>query len=190
MANESELDSLARRFGAFERKVFEYKTLSPGFAAWVKNLMRRRGEIVLVVPRPAGRILLHTKEHYPENIYRLPTGGIHQGEDVEDAAEREGEEELGFEPESLRLLGVLDNVFWLEGERLSYPSFVFKTELFAKKPKPTDPDEPISGFRDADGDELRLVALTLASLPRQWGEWGRFRSTSHMWLAERLQNSE
>lgn len=185
MPDEKEIRRLARRFGEFERATFKYQDISPAFGEWVKRLTRRRGEIVLVVPRGDGRVLLHTKPHYPDNIYRLPTGGIHPGEDAVTAARRETYEEIGFKPKNLKLRGVLDNVFWVNKENLVYPSFVFETEEFTREPAPTDPDEQISGFRDADVLELRAIAHELASLPLNWREWGIFRGAAHGWLADR-----
>jgi ADP-ribose pyrophosphatase YjhB (NUDIX family) len=143
---------------------------------------------VLVVPRGGGQVLLHTKPHYPEEVYRLPTGGIHPDEDAVDAAKREGYEEIGLKVKGLQLLGVLDNVFWLGDEKLVYPSFVFQTKEFTSKPKPQDRDELISGFRDVDVTELRATAFQLASLPGGWRDWGRFRAAAHAWLASRLMN--
>lgn len=185
MADEKEIKQLSRLFGEFERATFEYRDISPAFGEWVKRLTRRRGEIVLVVPRGDGRVLLHTKPHYPEDIYRLPTGGIHPGEDAVIAAKRETYEEIGFKPKHLKLHGVLENVFWVNQQALVYPSFVFETEEFTRKPAPTDPGEEISGFRDAETIELRAIAHELASLPLNWSEWGKFRGAAHAWLADR-----
>ncbi len=185
MANPDEIEKLKKRFGNFERASFEYKNISPAFSEWVKRLTRRRGEIVLVVPRGDGRVLLHTKPHYPEGVYRLPTGGIHPGEDAAVAAKREGFEEIGFSANELQLLGVLDNVFWVNGEQYVYPSFVFQTQEFTRTPNPTDPEEAISGFRDVGVVEFRAAATQLAQLPAAWHEWGRFRAAPHAWLAER-----
>jgi 8-oxo-dGTP pyrophosphatase MutT (NUDIX family) len=184
---EQEIAELARQYGEPGRATFEFTALSNGFGEWVTNLTRRRGEIVLVVPRAPGYVLLHTKSHYPENVYRLPTGGIHQGEAADDAARRESDEEIGFHPASLRLWGVLENVFFVQGKELVYPSFVFETEPFTAAPNPTDPEEAISGFMDADVMELQATAHYLASLPGQWREWGLFRAAAHRWLAARMQ---
>lgn len=184
MSSEKEIEKLRRRFGEFERATFEYKQISVGFGEWIKRLSKRRGEVVLIVPRGDGQVLLHTKPHYPEGIYRLPTGGIRPDEDAEDAARREGYEEIGFKPKKVRLLGVLDNVFRVKDTEYIYPSFVFLTREFTGNPKPTDPDELISGFREADRMGIRATALQLASLPGAWHEWGRFRAMPHLWLAE------
>lgn len=188
MSNDNELEKLARRFGEFERAVFEYKSLSPGFSEWIAKAMRRRGEILLVIPRGNGRVLLHTKPHYPDGVYRLPTGGIHRGEEVVDAAKREAYEEIGFKLKSkeLKLLGLLENVFWVRETRLVYASFVFETREFLDTPAPTDPDEAISGFCDVDEMELRATGYHLASLPMHWREWGKFRAAAHLWLADRM----
>ncbi len=188
MLHANELAELTRRFGEFERAVFEYKHLSVGFSEWVAKVTRRRGEIVMVVPRGDGRVLLHTKPHYPDSVYRLPTGGIHRGEDAADAAKREAYEEIGFKSKNkeLKLLGILENVFWVREQKLVYPSFVFETREFSKTPRPTDPDELISGFCDVDALELRAAGNHLASLPLPWREWGRFRAAAHLWLADRM----
>lgn len=186
MADLSQVKKLVKRFGAFERATFEFKIESPAFAAWVRNMMRRRGEIVLVVPRGDGRVLLHTKPHYPDAVFRLPTGGVRPKEPAADAAKRETYEEIGFKPRALKLLGVLDNVFSLGETEYVYPSFVFQTEEFTRAPKPTDRREGISGFRDVDALSLRAVARQLENLPKQWREWGRFRAAPHAWLAERV----
>jgi ADP-ribose pyrophosphatase YjhB (NUDIX family) len=186
MDAEQEIAVLARVYGEPARAAFEFTVQSDGFTVWLRRLTQRRGEIVVVVPRGHGRVLLHRKPHYPENVYRLPTGGVEKGEAVADAAQREFYEELGFQPQSLRLLGVLDNVFVLPNERLVYPSFVLRTEEYTQPPTPMDLDEQISGFSDADVMELRAAAHYLASLPGPWREWGQFRAAAHQWLVKEL----
>lgn len=183
MALEAEIQQLARSYGDPARATFEFTDLTAAFAEWVTHLTRRRGEIILQVPRGAGRVLLHTKAHYPEGVYRLPTGGIQPNEAVDVAARRECLEELGFVPQTLQLRAIFENIFWVKAQRLVYPSFLFQTEAYTKNPAPTDPAESISGFMDADLDELRAAAHYLSSLPGNWREWGKFRAASHDWLA-------
>ena len=76
----------------------------------------RRAEICYVMHQgdPARGLLLHIKTYYPEGAYRLPTGGIMQGEGVVDTLGREIYEETGLilgngrnEVRLERLLGVL-----------------------------------------------------------------------------------
>ncbi|MCS7179708.1 MAG: NUDIX domain-containing protein, partial [Anaerolineae bacterium] len=49
----------------------------------------REGEVVLLLRRADGSLLLHTKTFYPDGVYRLPSGGIRRGEKVLAAAARE-----------------------------------------------------------------------------------------------------
>jgi 8-oxo-dGTP pyrophosphatase MutT (NUDIX family) len=148
--------------------------------------VRRRGEVVLAVPRPGGRFLLHTKSTYPDNVYRLPGGGINPSEAVEHAARREMGEELGFDLELTRFIGVVENEFLLGDEGLAYPTYVLLTEPTAMVPRVMDPSEPIAGFRDATLEEIREVVRRLLSLPDEWQPWGQFRAEPHAMLLERL----
>lgn len=184
MAAQNEIDGLARLYGEPQRVSFRFLVRSPGFREWVQRLTRRRGEIVLIVPRAQDRVLLHTKPHYPQGIYRLPTGGIHFGEAADAAARREAYEEIGFKPQTLRFVGLLTNTFIVQDDPLVYPSYVFETEAFTLKPAPTDLSEPISGFQDAGAAALDAVAMQLRGLTGGWQEWGSFRAAPHAWLAK------
>lgn len=180
---DAEIESLAERYGNPWRQAHEYTVRSTEFANWVKKLTRRRGEVILIVPRGEGRVLLHTKPYYPDSVYRLPTGGIHQGEAADVAARREALEETGLDAEPNRLLGVLENIFLLEGKRIVYPSFIFEMPALSKTPHPIDLDEPISGYSDASPKRLGLIAEQLDSLKDGWAEWGKFRAVPHKLLA-------
>jgi 8-oxo-dGTP pyrophosphatase MutT (NUDIX family) len=185
MADEKEIRELAQRYGNPERASFRHVTITPGFREWVRRLTRRRGEVVLVVPRGRGQVLLHTKPHYPPEVYRLPTGGIRTDEAADAAARREAFEEVGWNPRTLELIGVLENTFLIEGNHIAYPSYVFQTEEYLAAPAPKDQEEIISGFRAVDSSGLRTLAHLLSGLPDGWHEWGRFRAASHRWLANR-----
>lgn len=182
---DAEIESLAKRYGKPWRQAHEYIVRSNEFANWVKKLTRRRGEVILIVPRGKGRVLLHTKPYYPEGVYRLPTGGIHQGEAADLAARREALEETSLDAEPKRLLGVLENIFLVEGKRIVYPSFIFEMPALSQAPHPTDSDEPISGFCDASPEKLGRVGEQLDSLKSGWAEWGAFRAVPHRLLGEK-----
>ena len=57
----------------------------PFLTAYPQNLLRdgRAAESAYLLYRgqPGTGILLHTKSYYPEQPYRLPTGGLAPGED-------------------------------------------------------------------------------------------------------------
>lgn len=82
---------------------------------------------------------LTTGESEADSAYILPKGGVDPGEEIEQAAQREIEEEAGFS--QLRLLGALGS-----RERLNFTKsrwvtthyFLYETDETA--PKPTDPN--------------------------------------------------
>ena len=123
-----------------------------------------------------------------EAVYRLPSGGIHQGERVEDAARREAYEELGFEPGIVRFIGMVENAFALDEGKPVYPSFILETKPIPGSPRATDPDEAISGFREIGIRELPKIVEQLDSLAPSWQPWGHFRAAPHALVAEVFQN--
>jgi len=67
-----------------------------------------KNDAVAVVCLRDGRVIL-TKEYRSasQNIqWRLPAGGVHEGEDLKDAAIRETREEVGLEPLDIKLLKI------------------------------------------------------------------------------------
>jgi ADP-ribose pyrophosphatase YjhB (NUDIX family) len=186
---EAEIGGLARRVGVPRRWRREYETTSEQ-AGWVKKMLKRRGEVILVVPTAEGRIWLHTKQFYPPGVYRLPSGGIHQRESVEEAASRELYEEMGFKPELARFLGVVENVFKFDRETLVYPSYILETRSITDPPSVSDPDEAISGFREIDIRELGKIVEQLDSLASAWQPWGHFRAAPHALVAEAMASNE
>lgn len=189
-AREREIAEVARLYGTPQRRTHEIVAHSPDFTRWVVKLTRRRGEIVLVVPRGEGRVLLHTKPHYPDRVYRLPTGGMHPGERIVDAARREAREELGYLGEIVQFIGVLEYVIRVGRNQFEYPSYIIELGEFKGIPQPTDTQERISGFRDAAPNELRQIARQLKTLPGNWAEWGRFRAIPHEILAQLLSGGQ
>jgi 8-oxo-dGTP pyrophosphatase MutT (NUDIX family) len=99
-ATTRELADLAARYG-------EPLVVDAPIADDSDDPIRRRdryGEVCMVVRRPNGKVLLSIKTFYPRGAYRLPTGGIHEGEPVYDALLRETVEETGLETTVERFL--------------------------------------------------------------------------------------
>lgn len=84
--------------------------------------------------------LLHVKK---ENYYKLPGGGIEEGEDIKTALDRECEEELGIEVEVIREIGII--IEFRTKFKLHQTSYCFiaKTSSEKKNPKFTDGEKSL-----------------------------------------------
>jgi 8-oxo-dGTP pyrophosphatase MutT (NUDIX family) len=199
----SEFDALCRQWGALphlrQPLPVDHPFLTGENQLLVSN--RRRAEICYIMHRGsvADGVLLHIKTFYPRGAYRLPTGGIHQGEQVMETLAREIEEETGMnvgdganQVQVERCLGV---VSYELAHRGLGQTFVFATYHFlVKMPRDgvintLDPEEHIGGWEWRKPNELLAVADTLEQVGKTtpaWGDWGRFRALSHRFVAERL----
>jgi 8-oxo-dGTP pyrophosphatase MutT (NUDIX family) len=161
----------------------------------------RRAEICYVMHRgdPAAGLLLHIKRFYPPGAYRLPTGGIHQGEAVLATLVREIYEETGLavgeEPGQVRIERCLGVVRYALAHQTQAQLFDFATYHFlvqmpaAGKLAPLDPDEQISGWQWRPPAELTAVAGLLEGVGQShplWADWGRYRALSHRFVAAQL----
>ena len=147
---------------------------------------KRRAEVVLAIRRAGGRVLLQTKAFYPRGTYRLPSGGIYEGEPLLEAVRREMLEETGLQARIVCFLGVLCYRFRRHGQPQERASYVFLLEDGAGKPVPRDQAEGISGFREVAPEELEAVARQLEAMPGEWAVWGRFRALVHRFAAEAM----
>ncbi len=146
----------------------------------------REAEVVLVLRRADGCVLLQTKLFYPPGAYRLPSGGIRADEDVLAAVLRETREETGLPARPVRFLGVLRYRFEHCAQPMERASYVFLLEAGPGRPWPQDEAEQISGFREVPPGELVAVAEQLERLPGEWAVWGRFRALVHRFVAEAM----
>lgn len=151
--------------------------------AWAEAVRGRDGEVVLVLRRPDGRVLLHTKPFYPPDTWRLPSGGVEPGESPQAAAAREIAEETGRPARLERLLGILTYQVRGAGETIPFGSYVFLVATPGGRPAPRDAGERIAGFRWVPPHELEGVAAHLRGLAPPWRGWGTFRSLPHRFVA-------
>jgi hypothetical protein len=138
----------------------------------------RMGEVVLLLRRADGQVLLHTKSFYPPGTYRLPSGGIRPNETVMDAARREAAEETGLSARELHPLGLVTYTLRDGRRRCFFHSWLVVADVEGE-PNANDGDERIAGFRWVGPDELLQVPEALRTLPTEWGGWGRFRALAH-----------
>ena len=166
---DAEVASLARRYGRPRNlvhvlPVIEFGPLNRG----------REAEVAMAIRRPNGLFLLQTKESYPADTFRLPTGGIKRGEAIEHALMRETEEETSLIVEVSRFVAVL-TYRAAAGPRV-FSSYLFTLEERGGTLRVGDPTEGISGWLEADREQLDAAAQRLRACPAPWDSWGQFRA--------------
>jgi 8-oxo-dGTP pyrophosphatase MutT (NUDIX family) len=143
-------------------------------------------EVVLVVPRPGGKVLLHTKAFYPPGTYRLPTGKMNPGEEPDAAFAREFREELGMDGVIDRKLGIQHCKLVAGSKSIDFISHIYLARESDFQPIPQDEDEQITGFKEVQLVELSQTADDLMNLTGKWRDWGRFRALAHEFAAKAL----
>jgi 8-oxo-dGTP pyrophosphatase MutT (NUDIX family) len=184
-----ELESLEERYGGLPREHHRLATGAPMQREWYGRLGTRRGEILLVIERPDGRVLVHTKHEYPTGAYRLLSGGIRWNESVLEALPRELAEETGWALHDERLIGVVSYEFVAERATTPFVSYVFHLPSGAGSPRSRDSTEGISGFRWVTPGEIAGLAESLRRLPEDIPgrtDWARFRAIAHDFVGRLL----
>lgn len=162
---------------------------------------RRRAEICYIMHQgdPAQGVLLHIKTFYPAGAFRLPTGGIHEGESVMETLAREIEEETGLlvgtgsdQVQVQRFLGTMAYEFAHRslGRSYNFATYYFLVQMpLGATLNPQDPAESIGGWQWRPPAELPQVADFLhhvGALDPVWADWGRYRALSHQFVAAAL----
>jgi ADP-ribose pyrophosphatase YjhB (NUDIX family) len=168
-----DLGWLRKRYGKFP---LVEAVLADGDFAPMRGGGGRRSEVAMAIRRPSGGILVQTKVFYPPGTFRLPTGGIKDGEDVEHALLREVHEESNLDVEIERLVAVIDHSA-SEG-KIPFRSYMFLLREIGGTLKVNDPDEQISGWDERDLAGLEQAARALRDLDGTWRRWGQFRAVA------------
>lgn len=179
------LAEAAQRYGQPEVREYDLGDAGDEERFW-EMWQKRPAEVVLAICRPGGRVLLQTKAFYPPGTYRLPSGGVREGEPLLEAVQREMLEETGLQANPQRFLGILCYRFRRGGRPQVRASYVFVLENGAGTPAPRDEAERISGFREVPLADLEAVAQQLEGMQGEWAPWGRFRALAHRFVAEAM----
>jgi len=184
----AETEALIARYGPTLQRGCQFQLDEKGYAYWwqVKAFVRR-AEVVMFVRRPDGRLLVHTKGHYPPATYRLPTGGVFWGEPVLDALAREQWEELGLRLPPVAMPGLIHYALQHGGQTIPFDSYIFLLQMDDDAvPVTQDACEAISELCWIEPTRLPAVADHLRRVIRAWGDWGPFRAVVHDLIAEVL----
>lgn len=162
---------------------------------------RRRAEICYIMHQgdPWQGVLLHIKTFYPSGAYRLPTGGIHEGEAVEETLTREIFEETGLRvgagPDQVQVQHFLGFVAYefdhrTLGQIYSFATYHFLVQMpTGASLNPQDATESIAGWQWRPAATLNSQADFLEqvyTVDPVWGDWGRYRALSHRFVATAL----
>jgi ADP-ribose pyrophosphatase YjhB (NUDIX family) len=177
---QGEVATLARRYG--RPRTVSHTLPTFRFSPLNRN---RAAEVAMAIRRRNGLFLLQTKDNYPTDTFRLPTGGVMRGEAIEHALLRETHEETSLDVEVSRFAAVL--TYRAANVRQAFASYLFILEEQGGTLHSIDSAEGISGWREADLAEIDAAAERLRTCPRQWQPWGQFRALVLDALKEALQ---
>lgn len=180
--NEDEFRNICQKYSTGNAAVKDVNIhyAAPNYYNRLKSVVQRdrRGEVVFCVIRPGGRIITVTCSEYPENVYRIPTGGIGHREDILEAIFREVKEELGVEVRIRSFAGVLRICFEHENESVMFYSYIFILDETGGRLLEDASDDEISNVREVGLEELERITGELGCLSGKWQDWGIFRQVT------------
>lgn len=175
----------ARRTVELDRAYFD-RLLRPNGAERAYN------EVIMVLPRPGGKLLVGSKFYYPYGLFRLPSGRIRQLESPEEAFLRETWEETGLQPAIDTKIAEIVQTCVCGADRFEARSHVFLGSQTSEPPRALDSAERVSAYREVDLRELIAIKDRLLSMFGPWQGFGRFRSFAHdvvhEYLSTRMRN--
>ncbi len=159
------------------------------------NKTDRYGEVCMVVRRRSnGHLLTMIKTFYPQDAYRLLTGGINFGENVYDALLRETHEETGLQVDVKRFLAAIAYELNSEHETPVFYTFAFLLDESGGTLGAIDESERVEAFREIEVKDLPALAEHLRHIRHEssrhiggnWHDWGNFRAVVHEAVYEAL----
>jgi ADP-ribose pyrophosphatase YjhB (NUDIX family) len=178
MIQAEEVESLAAQYGRPSRQSFRIQADEYIYSYRWRKDSDRRAEVVFAIEDGGQGIWVHTKPHYPINIFRLPSGGVHWDEAVEDALLREVEEETGLSVSIERFLALVEYHFYRGDSTAMFASYVFHLRSHGGIPIIQD-SEPISAFYAVPLSQLARLAADLRGLNGDRQGWGQWRALAH-----------
>ena len=141
--------------------------------------LRKQQEVLFIPLFPDNRTVVHSKFFFPRGIFRLLTGTVNKGEDVDKAAKRELEEETGLKKVKMyKVLLIEHNIKTKYGNRKFY-TWVYLIPTEKEYLRVLDKSEGIEKLKIIKIDELPKISQKLKSLKGRWKDWGKLRAVAH-----------
>lgn len=188
LLHDGEISSLLKEFPTAKCYHYDLEFSESYFNYWkeiLKDRKDRRGEVIFAIGRD-NKMLVHTKAYYPNSVFRLMTGGVHQNEKVIDSLHREVFEETGMKITSSDLVGILFYRFRHGSQSLPFLSYLFYLSTDPDSPIVTDPGEDIAEFQWTDFDRWNEIMSALRRVPDDWQDWAKMRLIGHQVIQEYL----
>lgn len=146
----------------------------------------RRGEVAFCVKRLNGKYITTRSWYYPDNIFRVPTGGINYGEDIIEAVRREVLEELGLITEIERFTGVIQYNIKNKNNSFIFYSYGFILNEINGNILEDATEDEVSEFKEVNTEEFKELVNLLESTDGKWRDWCKFRAESTKFAYENL----
>jgi 8-oxo-dGTP pyrophosphatase MutT (NUDIX family) len=183
-----EVAELADRYGKPVQRSYTIQADDYIYSYRFRKDLDRRAEVVFAIQdMVSGRIWVHAKPHYPAHIFRLPSGGVHPTETIEQALLREVHEETGLAVRVDRFVGLIEYHFRHSDASVQFASYVF--HMISPRGAPViQAGETISEFRAVAPSQLAQIAIDLRNLIGDRRGWGQWRALAHDVVYEYLTN--
>lgn len=176
---EKEVGALQAVYGTPVRRHYDIELDNYMLSTRENRRHDRRAEVLFVVTRPSGKVLLHTKPQYPPGVYRLFTGGIGLQEPVLTALEREVREETGLHCEIQSFLGLCTYTFTKGDFHMEFATYLFHLRALTDAPPQPQDTAEIAQIGEIALAGLPTVAAYLRGLNAHRKVWGDWRAIGH-----------
>ncbi|MBM3238939.1 NUDIX hydrolase [Candidatus Poribacteria bacterium] len=179
--NRKEITSLTDRYG--QPEIID-AILPTDYLTSITN-SGRKSEVISAIIRPNGNLILITKPFYPEGTYRLPSGGIEVGENIESALYREIHEETGLQVKIVRFVAIIRYNITATSQNESvvlssnFTSYLFLVKEISGELVCNDANEQISAFKEIAPEELESIIAHLQNIKEKFEGWAQFRAVAH-----------
>lgn len=150
---------------------------------------KRHGEVLFALVNSSNEIWLQRKTTYPDGTFRLPGGGIDEGESSLEALHRELAEETGIRNASPILLGRISYVT-PDGSTVDFYSDLYLIESGDSVPVTEDKHEKVAAWLPCPIRELEDHEKALLNLAEPLVSWGLFRSAALSFLRKHLEKRD